>query len=273
MPYASTPDGPLYFEILDQVPPWRPAPEAIVFHHGIAADVHLWTHWVPVLAPYYRLVRFDMRGFGRSSIPGEGAKWTFDALVDDLLTIADAAGAPRFHLVGESIGGTAAIACALHAPHRLITLCLSNSAARGGLVGNVASWADEVARSGQSGWAAQMMARRFHDGALAADLYAWYLDLHARCSMSATLGLARLLLDSDLTDRLAEIGVPTLLLSPDGSPFIPAQVMAGMREKIPNAELQVFAHSRHGLPLSHGSECAAKLLDFLARRAAAANRG
>jgi hypothetical protein len=31
--------------------------------------------------------------------------------------------------------------------------------------------------------------------------------------------------------------------------------------------VQVFSHARHGLPLSHGSDCAATLLAFLARRA------
>jgi pimeloyl-ACP methyl ester carboxylesterase len=78
--------------------------------------------------------------------------------------------------------------------------------------------------------------------------------------------LADLLLESDLTGRLGEIRSPTLLLSPEASPFIPVQVMVQMREQIPGAELQVFAHARHGLPLSHGARCARVLRDFLARR-------
>jgi len=42
--------------------------------------------------------------------------------------------------------------------------------------------------------------------------------------------------------------------------------MAAMRTAIPGAELQVFAHSKHGLPLSHGRACAEMLAAFLARR-------
>jgi len=74
------------------------------------------------------------------------------------------------------------------------------------------------------------------------------------------------LLTCDLTKQLRNIRVPTLLLSPDDSPFIPARIMANMREEIPGAELEVFANSRHGLPLSHGEACARVYSEFLARR-------
>jgi pimeloyl-ACP methyl ester carboxylesterase len=80
------------------------------------------------------------------------------------------------------------------------------------------------------------------------------------------LGLADLLLAADLTPRLGEISVPTLLLCPEASPFIPLEVMASMRAQIPGAELHVFNHAKHGLPLSHGEACARVLADFLARR-------
>ncbi len=266
MPFVETSTGHLYYDVCDVVPAWVTDPQTIVFHHGIAACVDLWAAWVPVLASRYRLVRFDMRGFGQSSVPPRDYRWSFEGLVADLFAVADAAGVDRFHLVGESIGGTAAMAAALQAPARIRTLTLSNSAARGGLVGNVKSWRDELASGGQREWARLMMERRFFPDGLDSAVRAWYLDLHERCSMDATLGLADLLLASDLTPRLGEIRMPTLLLSPEGSPFIPVEVMVGMREKIAGAELQVFAHARHGLPLSHGARCARVVRDFLERR-------
>jgi 3-oxoadipate enol-lactonase len=57
-----------------------------------------------------------------------------------------------------------------------------------------------------------------------------------------------------------------LLLHPDGSPFIPLSVVTGLHERLPDAELQVFAHAKHDLPFSHGRECAATLRRFLERR-------
>jgi pimeloyl-ACP methyl ester carboxylesterase len=44
---------------------------------------------------------------------------------------------------------------------------------------------------------------------------------------------------------------PTLLLHPDGSPFIPVPIMAELHRLLPHAELNVIGHSRHGLPYSH----------------------
>lgn len=266
MPMIETGTGALYYDVCDIVPAWIGKPQTIVFHHGIAANTQIWAEWLPVLASRYRLVRFDMRGFGQSSVPPRDFRWSFEQLVDDLLKVADAAGSERFHLVGESIGGTVAIACALQAPQRLASLTLSNAAARGGLVSNVANWRDVIAKSGQKGWAKLLMESRFHPGALEPAVHAWYTRVHENCSMDATLALADLLIGADLTPRLGEIKLPTLLLSPQASPFIPLEVMAQMRAAIPDAELQVFAHSKHGLPLSHARACAETLAAFLERR-------
>jgi pimeloyl-ACP methyl ester carboxylesterase len=107
---------------------------------------------------------------------------------------------------------------------------------------------------------------RFYPGVLEPEVEAWYRTLHETCSIEASLALADLLLATDLTTRLGEISTPTLLLAPEASPFIPVEVMLGMRGAIAGSELQVFAHARHGLPLSHGARCARVLRDFLARR-------
>ena len=166
-------------------------PQTILFHHGIGANSHIWADWLPVLAAHYRLVRFDMRGFGLSVVPAKNFKWSFDVLIDDLLAVAEATDATRFHLVGESIGGTAALACALKAPERIRSLCLSNAAARGGLVSNVKGWGEIVAHGGQAAWARQMMQWRFHPDALPPALHAWYTRVHETCSMDATIGFGR----------------------------------------------------------------------------------
>ena len=75
MPFAETPSGRLHYQICDVVAPWVKQPQTIIFHHGIAANLHLWTSWIPLLASRFRLVRFDMRIPGKfivrvSSRPG-----------------------------------------------------------------------------------------------------------------------------------------------------------------------------------------------------------
>lgn len=266
MAYADVERGRIYYEVCDIVPPWVKNPETIIFHHGVAASLELFSGWLPVLASRYRLVRFDMRAFGGSTVPEPDFKWSFDVLVSDLLAVADAVKADRFHLVGESIGGTVAIAFALKHQKRLLSLTLSNAASRGGRIQNARSWRGMVEESGQKAWASQMMAWRFHPDGLPPDVHEWYLNLHATCSIHHTLGLVDLLVGADLTDRLKEIGLPVLLLCPDGSPFIAPDLMSMMRAELPDSEMQVFAHTKHGLPLSHGPEAAAVLAAFLRRR-------
>ena len=74
------------------------------------------------------------------------------------------------------------------------------------------------------------------------------------------------LIGTDLTPRLADVKCPTLLLHPDGSPFIPVSIMAALHERLPDSELNVFGRSRHGLPFSHAAQCAQALRTFLDSR-------
>jgi 3-oxoadipate enol-lactonase len=267
MPSLERPDGNIHYDIVDIVPPWIERPATILFHHGVSTTLGIWSDWIPVLAERYRIVRFDMRGYGRSSVPPPDFPWSFELLVDDLIAVADAAAAATFHLVGESLGGTAALVAALRHPERVSSLTVSNGTHRGPAIRNVrGQWGARIAGEGQEAWAREMMEHRFFPGALADDKFRWFLREHATCSAAATLGLAELLLRTDLCDEVAAVRCPTLLLAPDSSPFIPVALMSELRDRLPDAELQVFAHARHGLPLSHGRECAETLRAFLRRR-------
>ena len=83
---------------------------------------------------------------------------------------------------------------------------------------------------------------------------------------SSILNALRVLIGTDLSPRLKDIAQPTLLLHPDGSPFIPVPVMAELHRLLPDAELNVIGHSRHGLPYSHATVCASLLRAFLDRK-------
>jgi pimeloyl-ACP methyl ester carboxylesterase len=75
-----------------------------------------------------------------------------------------------------------------------------------------------------------------------------------------------MLVAADLSESLAEIGVPTLLLAPDESPFVSLEITHDVQARIPDCELKVFAGARHGLACSHGAACAQTLLEFIERR-------
>jgi len=266
MPLAATSHGTLHYDVVDLVAPWQRPRLPILFHHGIGASAGIWAGWRPALADAYRLVTFDMRGYGRSTIPAADFRWSLDLLVDDLFAVADAADLPRFHLVGESIGGTVALAAALARPARIATLTVSNGAHLGASIQRVEAWRRQLDEGGSKGWSDAFLRDRFHDDALSAERRAWFAAEQEKWSRDSILNALGVLIGTDLTPLLADMKCPTLLLHPDGSPFIPVSIMAALHERLPDSELNVFGRSRHGLPFSHAAQCAQALRTFLDSR-------
>ena len=266
MPLATTRQGSLHYESVDRVAAARAPREAILFHHGIGASAGIWAGWFPALADAHRLLSFDMRGYGRSHVPAADFAWSLDQMVDDLFAVADAAGVQRFHLVGESIGGTVALAAALARPQRIATLTVSNGAHLGASIERADAWQRQLDDGGVKGWSDAFLRDRFHDDALSADQRAWFAAQQEKWPRESILNALRVLIGTDLSPRLKDIAQPTLLLHPDGSPFIPVPVMAELHRLLPDAELNIIGHSRHGLPYSHATVCASLLRAFLDRK-------
>ena len=266
MAIATTRHGSLHYEIVDQVASGREPRGAILFHHGIGASAAIWAGWFPALADAHRLVSFDMRGYGRSHIPAADFAWSLDLMVEDLFAVADAAGLPRFNLVGESIGGTVALAAALAQPQRIATLTVSNGAHLGASIQRVEAWRRQLDEGGAKAWSDAFLRDRFHDDALSVEQRAWFATQQEKWPRESILNALRVLIGTDLSARLKDITCPTLLLHPDASPLIPVPVMAELHRLLPDAELNVIGHSRHGLPYSHATLCASLLRAFLDRK-------
>ena len=268
MPYAETAEGAIHYEVIAHPAPWVREPETIVFHHGIGASAGIWMGWLPALIDRYRIVTFDMRGYGRSHRPPEGAGWTLDRFVDDLLAVARAAGGGRPHVVGESIGGTIALCAVLRHPDFARTVTISNGADRGAPLQKVHEWQRQLDQQGIRAWSDQFMRDRFYDGALGEPERAWYALQQEAWTRDAILGALGVLVGTDLRAELPRLALPVLLMHGDSSPFIPVGVMADMHHALPDSRLLVFPHAKHGLPFSHARECAQALRRFLDAQAA-----
>ncbi len=256
----------LYYEVTDLTPPWQEDPPVVLFCHGVATNADMWAGWLPVLADRYRMVRFDLRGCGRSGTAPGADGWSLGLLAADIIAVADAAGADRFHLVGESTGGTVALHLAAQGERRLRSLAVSNASHLGASIARVEAWRDFIARKGMTAWSEEMMTLRFAPGELSPPMYAWYHRVQAATDPQALLGVADMLIATDLSADLARIAVPTLVLAPDSSPFISIDLLRQLARAVPGAELHRFAGARHGLPCSRGAECARVLRRFLSER-------
>lgn len=102
------------------------AGEPLVLVHAGIADRRMWDAQVPAFAARYRVIRYDMRGFGESPpVDGPYAHWR------DLQGLLQALGIPRAHLLGCSIGGMTVLDLALAQPEVAASLILVNSGVNG----------------------------------------------------------------------------------------------------------------------------------------------
>ena len=119
----------------------------VILLHGGNLDRRMWDTQFALLRQYYRVVRYDARGFGRSST----ADHPF-AAHDDLAALVCARRLPRVTLVGLSMGGRIALDFALAHPERVDRLSWrppGSAAARGAtMLIRSGSWRHGPLRSG-----------------------------------------------------------------------------------------------------------------------------
>ena len=92
--------------------------DAVVLIHGMG-DRRTWDAQVSALAAGYRVIRYDVRGFGASSLPEEDRAYSHH---EDLAKLLDHLGIDAAHVVGFSLGSAIAVDFALAYPDRTISL-------------------------------------------------------------------------------------------------------------------------------------------------------
>ncbi|MFN8470038.1 MAG: alpha/beta hydrolase [Caldilineaceae bacterium] len=100
---------------------------AVVLIHGFTLDTTMWDDQFMPLAEHFQVVRYDLRGFGRSTVPGDVPY----SHVHDLAVILGRLNIPQAILVGLSKGGAVALDFALSYPGRTQALVLIDTVVGG----------------------------------------------------------------------------------------------------------------------------------------------
>ena len=111
--FAEANGGKLYYELAGSGPP------VVLIHSGIT-DSRSWDPQFREFAQRYRVLRYDLRGFGHSDV-AHGAY----SLTADLVAVMAAANIERAALVGVSLGSVVAVDFALEYPNRVMALVLA----------------------------------------------------------------------------------------------------------------------------------------------------
>jgi pimeloyl-ACP methyl ester carboxylesterase len=118
--YVQLEDASIYWESTGHGQP-------LIFIHGMGLDCRIWDDQLPVFSTRYRVIRYDLRGFGRSSLPSEN-RYAHHTDLSELLRHLEIRKAV---LVGLSLGGRVAIDFAITYPSRVTALVLVDSALHG----------------------------------------------------------------------------------------------------------------------------------------------
>ena len=136
----------------------QPTGETVVLVHAGIADARMWAPLARLLQQEWRVVRYDLRGYGRSALPPGPFSH-----VEDLAAVIAATADEPVHLVGASMGGRTALDLALDRPGAVRSLVLLGTVVSGfdpdvpppplweqvvaaGRVGDVAALADAETR-------------------------------------------------------------------------------------------------------------------------------
>lgn len=93
--YVKVANGSLYYEEAGTGKP-------LILIHGHSLDHRMWDEQFSELAKSYRTIRYDLRGYGKSSKQTENFQFTH---VEDLISLMDSLHIEKAHIVGLSLGG------------------------------------------------------------------------------------------------------------------------------------------------------------------------
>jgi pimeloyl-ACP methyl ester carboxylesterase/DNA-binding CsgD family transcriptional regulator len=232
----------------------------------------VWKHFVHGLAEVSASVRYDERGFGLSD--WDVTDFSFEARLQDLEAVVEAAGLDRFALLGMSQGGPVAVAYAHRHPERVTRLALLGS-----YVGMVGDGSEESRQLEETftkmievGWARPegRFRRVFTDALMPGatpEQMTWVDELMRRSTTSENaVAFRRARMDVDVSDLLPLIDVPTLVMHSRGDQMNPLEGGRRLAAEIPGAQLVTLETDNHvlldGEPAT--DVCFAELAAFLA---------
>jgi 3-oxoadipate enol-lactonase len=204
----------------------------ILFINSIATTRDLWSRQVAAFAGTHRVITYDARGHGRSSAPA--GDYTVEQLGRDALAILDAERVDAAHVCGISLGGITTMWLGVHAPDRVRSLTVANTAAR---IGSVEMWTERIGMvrdKGMTALADMTMPRWFTEEFRRREpaTVETFRVMVAACPTEGYLGCCAALRDEDLREAITSIRCPVLAIagradvatSPDSLQFVHEQI-------------------------------------------------
>jgi L-proline amide hydrolase len=238
--------------------------------HGGPGATHQYLEPLAELARFGRRVIFyDQIGCGRSDHPADPDFYEVQTFVDEIVAVRAQLGLDRLHVLGQSWGGMLAMEYALRRPTGLASMVVADSPAsiplwvreanrlRSDLPSDVERTLSDHEAAGTTGDPAYAAATQVFYRRHVCRLETWPDCVERTMRMLADDGFVYNVMNGpsefhcigklkawDITERLSEIDVPTLLLSGRFDEATPA-IVGAIHERIIGSEWILFSDSSH----------------------------
>jgi 3-oxoadipate enol-lactonase len=257
MPFAPWQDVRMHYQLSG--PEHAPV---LVLSNSLGTNFSMWDLQLSEFAKSLRVLRYDTRGHGQSSVtPGP---YSIEQLARDVVALLDVLRLDRVHFCGLSMGGMIGMWLGTHAPERLHKLVLCSTAAK---IGTPETWnarIETVRKSGMGSLASSIIERWFTPSfrAAAPALVADVQRVLEKANPQGYVACCAAVRDMDHREKLSAIRVPTLVISGAHDPATPPADGRFLAGRIPGAryvELQAAHLSNIEAPERFTAEVAAFL--------------
>lgn len=260
MPTVKLADGELNYRLEGPVD----AP-VLVLSNSLGTTHEMWDAQVPAFSEHFRVLRYDTRGHGSSSVtPGP---YSIEQLGRDVLGLADALGIDRFAFCGLSMGGLIGQWLGIHAGERLTRLVVCNTGAK---IGTDEVWNERIDTVLKGG---EQAMRDMRDASIARWFTPDFAAQHpvevaritqmiASTSPAGYAANCAAVRDADYREQLGAIKVPTLIVCGSQDPVTTPDHGRFIQARVEGAELVEF-EAAHLSNVEAGDAFTQRVLAFL----------
>ena len=219
----------------------------LVFSHSLACSVRMWDGEIARHKDKYRVLAYDTRGHGQSAAPN--GPYTLESLADDLQALLKHLKVEQPHYVGLSMGGMIGQTAALKNPGIFRTMTLADTTSR--YPAEAAPMWEERIRVAESKGMAPLvqptLERWFTEGFRknSKDKVERVAALIEKTPVAGYAGCCAAIPKINVTSRLKELKVPTLVICGNDDPATPPAMAREIQENIPGAKLALIPQAAH----------------------------
>jgi 3-oxoadipate enol-lactonase len=205
--------------------------------NSLGTNVHMWDDQAREFAKHFRLIRYDRRGHGRSTVPA--GPYSMERFGKDVIAILDALKIEKANWCGLSMGGMVGQWLGANAPNRVNKLILSNTSS---YYPDKSPWNERIAfvrEKGLAGLVDANMQRWFTEGFRAKhpEVIERMKAIFTGTDPKGYIACCEAIRDMDFRDSNPRIKAPTMVIVGAQDPATPPAAGEAIAKAIPGAKV------------------------------------